>query len=144
MTLVDILFLADDSDTFSTTCSNRLHNVHILEVVYFSVNAPALIVFWHDVSGWTDIESFAVKTPHALYISPHIVFSTDCPRACKVVDVLIRIQILKPALLEEASPCNIPVRAGHVAEACHFKRVHNTVVGVGRLRYLETRSLIWL
>ena len=91
MALIDVLFLANDSDSFSTTRCNRLHNVHVLEVVHLSVDAPALKVFWHNVGGRTDVEGLAVQPSHTLHIPPHIVFSTDRPRASKVVDVLIRV-----------------------------------------------------
>ena len=128
--LVDGLFLAYDADTPATTRRNRLYYEHVLEVVHLSVDAPAFVVFGHDVSRWTDIEGLAVESFHALHISPHIVLPADCPRASKMVNVLTRIQILESALFEEASPGYVPIRTRHVTEAGHFKRVDYTVVGV--------------
>ena len=79
ISFVDLLLLSYDSDSFTTTGSHRFQNVHVFEVVYFSVDGPSFVVLGHDVGRWTDIKSFTVETSHPLNIPPHVVFAADRP-----------------------------------------------------------------
>ena len=58
--LVDLLFFADHPDSFTTARRNWFQNIHIFEVVNFSIYTPSLVVFGHDVGGRANVESFTV------------------------------------------------------------------------------------
>jgi hypothetical protein len=68
-----------------------------------------------------------------------LVLAANAPTACKVIDFLTAIQVFNSSSLEETGPADIPVGVGHVLEACHLERVHNTVVSVGRLRDFKAK-----
>ena len=100
MSFINLLFLSDYSNAFSTACTDRLHYVHIFEIADFSVYVPPLIVFGHNVSRWCDVERLAMEAPHALHVSPHVVLAADAPGAGKVVNVLIGVKVFKAGLFE--------------------------------------------
>ena len=74
-----LLVLANHTDASTATGRTRFHDVHVLEVVDFSIDLPPLVILREDISGRTDIKSFAMKTFHPLDIAPHVIFSTYCP-----------------------------------------------------------------
>ena len=139
-----MLCFADHTDATATARRARLHDVHVLEVTDLSVDLPPLVILREDVSGWADVEGFTMKSLHSLHISPHIVLSTDGPRACKMVNFLLWIQVLQSTLLEQACPDHVPARARDVSEASHLEGVDNAVVSVSALRHFKARSLVRL
>ena len=100
MSFINLLFLSDYADPFTTTCTDRFHYIHVFEVIHLAVDVPALIVLGHDVSRGCDVERLAVETSHALYVPPHVVLPADAPGAGKVVNMLICVKILKSTLFE--------------------------------------------
>ena len=100
MSFINLLFLSDYSNAFTTACTDRFHNIHIFEIRNFSVNVPPFVVFGHNVSRWCDVERLAMETPHALHVSPHVVLAADAPGAGEVVNVLIGVKVFKAALFE--------------------------------------------
>lgn len=107
--LVNILFLADNLDPASTARRRRFHNVHILEVADFALENEPFIVLGEYVGRGSDVESLAIQATHALYVAPHLIFATDAPRACKMVDLLLTVEILDATLFEEPGPTDVPV-----------------------------------
>ena len=61
-----------------------------------------------------------------------------------MVDMLVLAQILESALLEQSSPCNIPIRTSNMSEPCHFQRIYYTVVSMRRVSHLEARCAVGL
>lgn len=53
--------------------------------------------------------------------------------------MLVLVQVSQSILPEESSPADIIRGACHMLEACHFKRVDDTVIGVRTFRYLKSR-----
>ena len=85
-----------------------------------------------------------MEAPHTLHIAPHVVFAANRPRACEVIDVLLIIHVAQATLSEESCPDHIPCSPSHVAEACHFEGVDDTVVGVRAIRNFEARRAVGL
>ena len=130
MALVNCLFLANDSDSFTATRCIWFHYVHVLKIARLTVNYPALVVLWEDVSRRRDIECFPVQTTHPLHISPHIVFPADGPRACKMIYVLLSVDIPQSSLPEESRPNYIPGRTRDMPESSHLQGIDDTIVGM--------------
>ena len=61
-----------------------------------------------------------------------------------MIDMLLSVHVPQAALPEEACPDNVPGSASHVPKASHFEGVHNAIVRVCALRYLEARSAVRL
>ena len=79
-----------------------------------------------------------MQSSHPLHIAPHIVLAADSPRPCKVIQVLLRVDVAEFALTEEACPQNVPSCVGHMSKACHFECVDHTVVCVRAIRHFES------
>ena len=134
---IDGLFLSDDSDAFAAAGSIRFHNVHVFEVACLSVDCPALVVLWENVSWWSYVKSFTVESSHPLYIPPHVVFPSDRPRPSKMINMLLLIEIAEPPLPKQASPYDVPSSACHMTEPCHLECIDHTVVCVRGVRHFE-------
>ncbi len=137
-TLVNILLLANDSDSFATTCRIWFQDVHVLEVTGLSIRHPALVILRKDVRWRGNVERLTMQTSHALHVTPHIVFATDGPRTCEMVDVLLVAHVAKSPLSKEPSPYHIPPCARYMTETGHFESVDYTIIGVSALRNFET------
>jgi hypothetical protein len=72
ISLVDGVFLADNLDSPSATRRGWLQDVHVFEVVHFSIIHPPFVVFWEDVSCRGYLIVFSMLTPLLLDISPHV------------------------------------------------------------------------
>jgi hypothetical protein len=126
----------------STRTCSWLHNVHILKVTYFSVYAPSLVIFRKDISSWCNIKRFAIKSSHALNISPHQIFSSDAPAAGKMVYMLKLVYVLYSISFKKTRPKYIPGTSGtYKMKTCHFKCIYNTVVSMSRIMNLKTELL---
>ena len=85
-----------------------------------------------------------MQSSHPLYIAPHIVLAADSPGSCKVIQVLLIVEVAEFALSEETSPEHVPSCVGHMSKACHFECVDHTVVCVSAIRHFEARCAVRL
>jgi hypothetical protein len=130
--LFDLLLLAYDFDSSAARASCWFHNVHVFKLTDFSVNAPPFVIIWQNVSSWSNVEGFAVKTSHSLHILPHQVFASNAPAPCKVICVLKLVYILYSVCLKQACPQYIPrVSLADKMESGHFKGINNAVISMG-------------
>lgn len=83
--LVDLLLLADDADASAATRGSWLHDVHVFEVVHFTLVHPPLVILWEYVGWRADLEVLAVPPSLALGVSPEITLVSDVPGASEMV-----------------------------------------------------------
>ena len=74
--LWDGVFATYDLDSLSTTCAGWLEDVHVFEIIHFSIIYPSFVVLRENICYWANLEIFPVFSSLLLYISPKIGFTT--------------------------------------------------------------------
>jgi len=105
---VNILLFANDFDASSTTGSGRLHNVHVLVPLYFSLSTPPFVVLRENVCGGADVVVLAVVPLHAENVSPQVVLSAKLPAPREMVYFLVLAYKFKLAWPNNAGPQHVP------------------------------------
>ena len=65
-----ILLTADDTDATTATARCGLHDIHILEVIVFTLLHPAFVILWEEVCWWTYLEVFTMPSSLPLGVPP--------------------------------------------------------------------------
>ena len=86
--LLDFSFLSNNFDSFATTESSRLHNVHVFVTVDFSLRLELSVVLWEHVGPRTEVERVILML-HALHIFPHEIFTAYLVRLREMIDLLV-------------------------------------------------------
>lgn len=63
-------FLSDDFDASTATAGTGLHDVHVLVIIEFPVDAPPFVVFGEEVGLGANVKFRAVGPPHSENIPP--------------------------------------------------------------------------
>ncbi len=112
--LGDQVLLADDLDAPAAAGACGFEDVHVFEVVHFSVVAEALVVLGENVGERAQLEVLPVLPPLLLHVAPQVGLAADAPGSGEVVDLLELVHVLELGRPDESGPEAVP-RGGAVA-----------------------------
>jgi len=141
----DFGLATNNLDTASTRGSTRLHDIHMLVIVSFTIHAKFAVVVWEEVRFGT-VVVLGEGPLHALVILPHEVLAPNLERLRVVIDFLVLRRLFQVLRLRLPRPHHIPLGTvwADDSAAARFERVHHRVVNMGCIRYLKAHSHVVL
>ena len=123
----------------------RLHNIHVLVVVCFSVHGELSEVVGEEVGLRAEVV-LGKDPPHPAKVLPHHVFTANLEGLWEVIDLLVLRGFLKVLRLRLASPHDVPFRAvwPYNPASSGFQRVYHRVIDVGCFGDFEAESHVVL